>query len=42
MTEPSGKPFFSRFGRWIAELLLVFVGVYGAFWLNGYQETSAI
>jgi len=38
MTEPSRKPFFSRFGRWIAELLLVFVGVYGAFWLNGYQE----
>src|SRR6267154_2296206 len=38
MTEPSRKPFFSRFGRWIAELILVFVGVYGAFWLNGYQE----
>lgn len=38
MTEPSRKPFFSRFGRWFAELLLVFVGVYGAFWLNGYQE----
>src|SRR5213078_1597857 len=29
---------FSRFGRWIAELILVFVGVYGAFWLNNYQE----
>ena len=28
----------SRFGRWLAELLLVFVGVYAAFWLNNYQE----
>src|SRR5919108_1764742 len=28
----------SRFGRWIAELLLVFVGVYAAFWLNNYQQ----
>src|SRR5215471_8794128 len=27
-----------RFGRWIAELILVFVGVYAAFWLNNYQE----
>jgi hypothetical protein len=38
MTESARKSFFSRFGRWIAELLLVFVGVYGAFWLNSYQE----
>ena len=29
---------FSRFGRWIAELLLVFMGVYAAFWLNSYQQ----
>src|SRR6266699_3218575 len=29
---------FSRFGGWIAELLLVFVGVYAAFWLNNYQQ----
>src|SRR5436305_714323 len=29
---------FSRFGRWIAELILVFVGVYAAFWLNSYQQ----
>ena len=29
---------FSRFGRWIAELLLVFTGVYAAFWLNDYQQ----
>ncbi len=28
----------SRVGRWTAELLLVFVGVYAAFWLNNYQQ----
>ena len=28
----------SRFGRWVAELVLVFVGVYAAFWLNNYQQ----
>jgi len=28
----------SRIGRWAAELLLVFVGVYAAFWLNNYQQ----
>jgi hypothetical protein len=28
----------SRFGGWAAELLLVFVGVYAAFWLNNYQQ----
>jgi hypothetical protein len=38
MTEPLRKSRFSRFGRWIAELLLVFIGVYAAFWLNSYQE----
>jgi hypothetical protein len=27
-----------RFRHWFAELLLVFVGAYAAFWLNGYQE----
>jgi hypothetical protein len=27
-----------RFGRWLAELVLVFVGVYAAFWLNNYQQ----
>ena len=27
-----------RFGRWVAELILVFVGVYAAFWLNNYQQ----
>jgi hypothetical protein len=29
---------FSRFGRWVAELVLVFVGVYAAFWLSNYQQ----
>lgn len=28
----------SRFGRWVAELVLVFIGVYAAFWLNNYQQ----
>jgi len=27
-----------RVGRWAAELVLVFVGVYAAFWLNNYQQ----
>jgi hypothetical protein len=27
-----------RLGRWLAELVLVFVGVYAAFWLNNYQQ----
>src|ERR1043165_2247292 len=29
---------FSRAGRWVAELLLGFIGVYAAFWLNNYQQ----
>jgi len=29
---------FAHFGRWIAELVLVFVSVYAAFWLNNYQQ----
>src|SRR5438045_9768062 len=28
----------SRLGRWLAELIFVFVGVYAAFWLNNYQQ----
>lgn len=28
----------SRIAHWFAELSLVFVGVYGAFWLSSYQE----
>jgi uncharacterized protein YukE len=33
-----GKSFLSRLGRWTAELLLVFVGAYAAFWLTNYQQ----
>jgi len=29
---------FSHFGGWVAELVLVFVSVYAAFWLNSYQQ----
>ena len=32
------RSLLSRIGRWTAELVLVFVGVYGAFWLNNYQQ----
>ena len=39
MTEATEKRSrLLRFGRWVAELLLVFVGVYTAFWLNNYQQ----
>lgn len=39
MTEATEKHSrLSRFGGWVAELLLVFVGVYAAFWLNNYQQ----
>ena len=43
--EPSAPParrakpsIVRNFGRWAAELILVFIGAYAAFWLNGYQE----
>jgi hypothetical protein len=36
MTEK--RSLLSRIGRWTAELVLVFVGVYAAFWLNNYQQ----
>src|SRR5215469_10309373 len=36
-TTKKGSP-LSHFGRWAAELLLVFIGVYAAFWLNDYQQ----
>ena len=32
------RSWLSRLGRWFAELVLVFVGVYAAFWLNNYQQ----
>ncbi|MFN2541088.1 MAG: hypothetical protein ABR514_02820 [Chthoniobacterales bacterium] len=39
MSETTGKRSrFSRFGRWAAELVLVFLGVYMAFSLNNYQQ----
>jgi hypothetical protein len=39
MSEPNGKAsHLSRIVRWLAELILVFVGVYAAFWLNNYQQ----
>lgn len=36
MTER--RPLARHILRWTAELLLVFVGVYGAFWLNNFQQ----
>jgi hypothetical protein len=39
MSETTEKRSLSRrLGRWLAELILVFVGVYAAFWLNNYQQ----
>src|SRR5437870_1943463 len=39
MSETTEKcSFVARTVRWIAELVLVFVGVYAAFWLNNYQQ----
>src|SRR5881392_895806 len=32
------RSLLSRVGRWTAELILVFIGVYAAFWLNNYQQ----
>jgi hypothetical protein len=29
---------FGQVGRWVAELILVFVGVYAAFWISKYQQ----
>jgi hypothetical protein len=29
---------YSKIGRWVAELVLVFVGVYAAFWLKNLQQ----
>jgi hypothetical protein len=39
MSETNEKAsYLLRLGRWMAELVLVFVGVYAAFWLNNYQQ----
>jgi hypothetical protein len=37
-TTDRKAPFLSRAGRWVAELVLIFVGVYAAFWLSNYQQ----
>ena len=37
-TTDRKTPFLSRVWRWVAELVLVFVGVYAAFWLSNYQQ----
>ena len=37
-TTDRKMPFLSRAGRWVTELVLVYVGVYAAFWLNSYQQ----
>jgi hypothetical protein len=36
--EEKSKTFSARLARWSAELVLVFIGVYAAFWLNNYQQ----
>ena len=39
MGETAGRvTFWPRLGRWAAELILVFIGVYAAFWLNTFQQ----
>ena len=37
-TAADPKKTFQKLGRWVAELVLVFLGAYAAFWLNNYQE----
>jgi hypothetical protein len=32
------ESFLPRLGHWTAQVLLVFLGAYAAFWLNNYQE----
>ena len=39
MGETAGRvTFWPRLGGWAAELILVFIGVYAAFWLNNFQQ----
>jgi hypothetical protein len=35
--EDKRRTFSGRLVRWAVELVLVFIGVYAAFWLNNYQ-----
>ena len=37
-TADRKRPFLFRAARWVAEMVLVFVGVYAAFWLSNYQQ----
>ena len=37
-TDDRKAPFLFRAGRWMAELVLISVGVYAAFWLSNYQQ----
>ncbi len=37
-SSPGTKSFLPRLGHWAAQVLLVFLGAYAAFWLNNYQE----
>src|SRR5437764_4274067 len=36
--EDGRKTFSARLARWTAELVLVFIGVSAAFWLNNFQQ----
>jgi hypothetical protein len=38
MSGESKRSFRTQLAHWLAELLLVFLGAYAAFWLNGYQQ----
>ena len=38
LMEERKRTLSARLARWAAELILVFVGVYAAFWLNSYQQ----
>src|SRR5437016_7734568 len=38
LMEEKRKTLSARLARWTAELVLVFIGVYAAFWLNNYQQ----
>ena len=39
--DPGRKSPLHRAGHWIAELVLVFLGAYAAFWLTNYQQHRA-
>ncbi|HST29242.1 MAG TPA: hypothetical protein VLK27_00200 [Chthoniobacterales bacterium] len=39
--DPPAKSLLSRLGHWAAELLLIFLGAYAAFWLTNYQQHRA-